>query len=207
MKYHIPTKLRWLAALVGLAVGAWAVTAWAAEPIYTTTLRPLMDAVVANFSRSKWDTIMRWVNFGILVAVFFKYAKTPLSLFVKGKKEDTARIIHQLEEKKSKAEAKIKEGRAQLAENKARLEMIKARIVADGQKRKNQIVDQAHQESRRMLEGARLKIDSQIREAYNAVRLDLIDRAADLTLTKLPQMITEADHEQLVAQWMDAARK
>lgn len=207
MKHHFASKLRRLSILTGLVIGGWALTAWAAEPIHTTLLPPWMDAVMADFSRAKWDLLMRWVNFGILVAVFLKYAKTPLVLFVKGKKEDTARTIHQLEEKKSEAEAKIKEGQVQLSENKERLERIKARIVADGHKRKKQIVDQAHQESRRMLEGARLKIDSQIREAYNAVRLELIDKAAALTLDKLPRMITEADQEQLVGQWMDAAQK
>ena len=207
MKHPFLMKHRWFIALAGLVLGGWVATAWAVEPIYDAALRPWIDTFMASFSRAKWDTTMRWVNFGILVAVFLKYAKAPLVLFIKGKKEETARSIQELESKKSEAEAKIREGQIQLAASKERLAMIKERIVADGQRRKAQIVDQAHHESRRMLEGARLKIDSQIREAYNAVRLELIDKATEKATAKLPQMINDADQEQLVAQWMDAAQK
>lgn len=207
MKNNATSRTLWMITVAGMIIGGWMTNAWASElPTYDTALGRWYDTFSATFTRAKWDTIMRWVNFGILAALFFKYAKTPLRLFVKGKKEETARSIQQLEKRKSEAEAKIRDGQIQLEASQKRLVMIKERIVADGQRRKKEIVVQARQESRRMLESARIKIDNQIREAYNTVRLELIDMATEKAATKLPRVITENDQDQLVEQWIDAAK-
>lgn len=208
MKRRCIIYLCWITTLAGVAIGGWVVEGWAADSLLSdTTIGQWMHTVMTNFSRATWDTTMRWVNFGILVALFFKYAKTPLSLFIKGKQEETAQSIQQMEKKKSEAEAKILDGQMQLKNSQERLVLIKERVLADGQRRKAQIIDQARQESRRMLESARLKVDSQIREAYNTVRIELIDMATEKAAVKLPQIITENDQQQWVEHWMAAAKK
>jgi F-type H+-transporting ATPase subunit b len=197
----------WATAMVGMIIGGWVADVWAAQPIHDTLLGRWFDAFKADFSRSTFDVCMSWVNFIILAALIYKYAKAPVIDFLKQKKAETAQSIQQMEERKIEADAKILQGQIELQDSEKRLVLIKERIAADGQRRKAQIIEQARQESRRLLDGARLKIDSQIREAYNTLRLELIDMAAEKAAAKMPRMITENDQEALVGLWMDAIQK
>ncbi len=196
----------WITLVVGIGIGCWAMDAWAAEPLFDQMGR-WYDFLKTNLTRPMWDTVMRWVNFIILAALILKYARTPVVNFLKEKKAETTLSIQLLEGKKREAEAKIKDSQRQLATSQEKLALIKERILSEGERRKEQIISQAHQESQRMLEGAKLKIDSQIREAYNAVRLELIDMAVENAVTKLPHAITDEDQQNWIGLWMDTARK
>lgn len=193
---------QWITVSVTLAIALWAADAWAADSFPDRMIR-WFEVVKTGFNRHAWDIIMRWVNFLILAVLIYKYAKTPVVQFLKEKRAETALSIEMLEDKKHEAEAKIQESQMQLRTSQERLALIKERIVSEGQKRKEQIIDQAHQESQRLLESAKLKIESQIREAYNTVRLELIDMAAEKAACKLPQVITEKDQQHWVRLWLD----
>lgn len=197
---------------VGLfVVGIYTAAAWATETVSASTaadesfVTRTVQYVKANFSRATWDQVMRWVNFLILVAVIVKYARTPLISFFNGKQAETARAFERIETEKKLAEQKVNEGRIKLEASQERLEKIKSRIVSEGQRQKETIIAAAEQESRVMLESARARIDSQIREAYQIIREDLIESATEKAMEKLPRLVTDQDHERMVGLWMEQA--
>ena len=163
--------------------------------------------IKAHMSRPLWDLIMRWVNFLILAFVIFKYARAPIAQFLQEKRAETSLTIKQLEEKKEAAELKIRDGQIMLQSSQDRLTLIKDRIVAEGQKRKDKIIEDARQESRLMLTAARVRVENQIRDAVEQIKVELIDTAADRAEAKLPQLLADRDHNRLVGQWLDAARQ
>lgn len=156
----------------------------------------------ANSWRATYDLIMMWVNFGIFTFVIVKYARTPLADFFKGKKEEVARTIDRVEEKKEKIKADIKAACALLDESKIRLEKSKERILQQGERRKQEIIEGARGESRIMLEEAKRRLDSQILQAQSAIRSELIDMAVSLAAAKLPGEITAADNQKFVDQFL-----
>jgi F-type H+-transporting ATPase subunit b len=160
-----------------------------------------------NENRQAWDLIMRWVNFIILAVVIIKYARAPLAQFLKEKRAETSLTIKQLEEKKAEAELKIRDGQIQLKSSQDKLALIKERIVAEGQKRKEKIIEEARQESRLMLASAHVKIENQIRDAAEKIKIELIDMAVQRAEARLPQLLVRQDHNRLIEQWMDAARQ
>jgi F-type H+-transporting ATPase subunit b len=160
-----------------------------------------------NENRQAWDLIMRWVNFIILAVVIVKYARAPLAQFLKEKRAETSLTIKQLEEKKAEAELKIRDGRIQLKSSQDKLALIKERIVAEGKKRKEKIIEEARQESRLMLASAHVKIENQIRDAAEKIKIELIDMAVQRAEARLPQQLVRQDHNRLIEQWMDAARQ
>ena len=83
--------------------------------------------------------------------------------------------------------------------------MIQSRIVSEGQRQKEELIAAAEQESRVMLASARTRIDSQIQEAYQTIRAELIETAADKAMDRLPRLMTAEDHERMVGLWMDKA--
>lgn len=160
-----------------------------------------------NQNRQTWDLVMRWVNFILLAVVIVKYARAPLAQFFKEKRAETSLTIKQLEEKRAEAELKIRDGQVQLKSSQDKLALIKERILAEGQKRKEKIIEEARQESRLMLTTAQVKIENQIRNATEKIKLELIDMAVQRAEARLPQLLARQDHNRLIEQWMDAARQ
>lgn len=159
----------------------------------TTTWRPI------------YDLILRWINFGIIVYIFIKYAKTPLMNFLRGQKEKLAEEIKQLEEEKDNIIEKVNESRKILDESEIRFADLKDRIIKQGERKKQEIIDSAQQQSRSMLEDAKRRIDSLILQAKNTFRAELIDAAIELSMERLPQQITEKDNEKFVDQYLVGA--
>ena len=156
--------------------------------------------------RPTYDLIMRWVNFGIIVFILNRYAKTPLKNFLRSKKEDLAQEIDELEEKKEDANAKIRETQKTIEASDVRFADLKARIVQQGEREKLKIVESAQQQSRAMLADANRRIDASILQARNTVKGELIDAAIDLAMERLPQEITAVDNEKFVNEYLTSTK-
>ena len=159
-----------------------------------------------QFTRESYDLMMRWLNFIILATLIIKYARRPIANFLSEKKKEVATSIENLEARKKAVQEKLKEGRRQLTASEERLASIKERIIAEGENRKAQIIADSQKESRIMLETAQLRISHQIRETQARLKSELIDSATQMTIAKLPGILTAADHERLIRQWMDAVQ-
>lgn len=191
------------AVLILLSRVAWSDSALADQVAGGNIFQQGFSLITDN--RPMWDLIMRWVNFLILAFVIVKYSRAPIAQFIKEKRAETSLTIKQLEEKKQAAERKIQEGQVLLQTSRDRLALIKERIVAEGRRRKERIIEDARQESRLMLAAAQVRIDSQIRDAANRVRHELIDKATEMAEARLPKLLAEQDHQRLVKRWLDAA--
>ena len=156
--------------------------------------------------RPTYDLIMRWVNFGIIVFILNRYAKTPLKNFLRSKKEDLAQEIDELEEKKEDANAQIREIQKTIEASDVRFAELKARIVQQGEREKLKIVESAQQQSRAMLADANRRIDASILQARNTVKGELIDAAIDLAMERLPQEITAVDNEKFVNEYLTSTK-
>jgi F-type H+-transporting ATPase subunit b len=185
-------RIRWWGLAILLAAICWVTNAWAAEG--------------SGFTRATWDEIWRWVNAFILFGVIIKFGRRPIVNFLDKQKEDVAQSINKLEERKRAVKETLQESEQQLAASEERLSSIKDRIVADGESRKAQLIADAQEESRIMLETAKLRIEHQIRETHTLVKAELIDTATQMALDKLPGLMTGEDEDRLVGQWMDAVQ-
>lgn len=182
-----------MALTVSIVLACWVTVVWAAEE--------------TGFTRETYDLLMRWLNFIILAGVIIKYARRPIANFLKEKKAEVAGTIEKLEARKKAATEKLLVCQNELTANQARLASIKDRLIAEGENRKAEIIADAQNESRLMLETAKLRIDHQIREMHALLKSELIDTATQMALTKLPGIVNTADHDRLIHQWLDAVQK
>jgi F-type H+-transporting ATPase subunit b len=173
----------------GVLLALAAPSVWAAEP--------------GSFTREDWDSIMRYVNFAILAALVIKFARRPIANFLKDKKEEVGREILRLEQSKRQVESETREIQIQLDAGQQRLALIKEKIIAEGQNRREQLIAEAQEDARMLLERTRGKIESRIRDAHELLRGELVDMAADLAAVKLPAAVTPADHERQLRHWFD----
>jgi F-type H+-transporting ATPase subunit b len=152
--------------------------------------------------RPIYDEILLWINFGIIAFVFVKYGKTPLMNFLQGRKEKIAREIERVEQKKEKAADKIKEIQKVIDESEVRFAELKERIVRQGERKKQEIIDSAQQQSKMMLKDARRRIDSQFDQAKSTFKAELIDTAIELAMQRLPHEITDEDNDKFTDHYL-----
>lgn len=155
--------------------------------------------------RPTYDLIMRWANFAILVFVIIKFARRPLQKFLSGKGEEISHQIKSLEDEKNQLVERVRQAEMELEDSSGRMAELKERIVQMGERRKQEIIGEAHQESHNIMENAKRKNLGRLAQARNALRADMIDTAADLVLDQLPGIITAEDNQKLLQQYMAQA--
>jgi F-type H+-transporting ATPase subunit b len=147
---------------------------------------------------------MRWVNFIILVAVIVKYAREPIKDFLKLQKSDIFSEIGELETEKAKIVGEINEVKKKGAISRTHFQELKDRLIAQGETRKQQIVEQARQQSKIMLEETRRKMENRITQAKAGLQVELLDMAIDQAMLKLPDIMTAGDAQQLLDDYMSS---
>ncbi len=154
--------------------------------------------------RPTYDVAMRWVNFIILVAVIVKYAREPIKDFLKLQKSDIVSEIGELETEKARIIGEIKAVKQRGIENRTHFQELKDRLIAQGETRKQQIIEQARQQSAIMLEETRRKMEYRIVQAKASLKMELLDMAIGQATAKLPGVITAGDNQQLLDDYMSS---
>ncbi len=162
----------------------------------------VLAAENANNWRPTYDLVLMWVNFGIFAFILVKYSRKPLVNFLKGQKEKIDLNITRIEERKETILAEVRVANDALDESKMRMQKLKERIVLQGERRKQEIIENAKQESKILIEGIKKKIENQLFEAKNAYKSELVDMAISLALERLPDEITAEDNQQLIDQFL-----
>lgn len=155
--------------------------------------------------RPTYDLVMRWLNFLILVGVIVRYARQPVKTFLQARSAEVRIEIETLEEQKAKAVAAVSAIRQRLADSETRLAEMKTRLLADGERRKQTLLEQAEVESAMMLKDAERKIEGLLHQAQGTLRGEIVDGAIDLALERLPREIQGADHQRLMADYFQVA--
>ncbi len=165
-----------------------------------------LAAEEATTWRATYDLIMMWVNFGILAFLLVKYLRQPLIDFLVGESRKTTAEIRRIEDSREKTELKFQETVASLDESRQRFHLIRERILRDGERRRQAIIVSAREESRLLIARTRQKLDTQIAETHMQLKRDLVDRAIDAALERLPSIITAEEHLHLVDRFVQNAR-
>jgi len=164
------------------------------------------EALAADGSwRPTYDLVMRWVNFLILAFLLVKFGRKPLMNFLKGQRFDLAREIDELQKQKTAAEDRLKEIQEELEQSNARFVELTERIIRDGERRKEALIEEARLESQIMLESAQQKIASRFIRARQRLRAELVDSAIEMALQRLPSLVNEADNQRLVQEYIEGA--
>ena len=179
-----------LAVLAGVPLGAaWG---WAAEG-------------EASW-RATYDLVMMWVNFGILAFLLVKYLRAPLLNLLKDEAHRTGASLKQAQAGREQVDQKVQETVQALEGARERLREIQEKILTEGKRQRQLIIESAQHESRLMFDRANLKIDAQIAEAHLRLRSELIDRAVALAMERLPAEITAEEQLRLLDRFIREAQ-
>jgi F-type H+-transporting ATPase subunit b len=156
--------------------------------------------------RSTYDTVLRWINFIVLVFVAVKFGKDPIKKFFASQKAEVVDQVEGIEAEKRKADEKIAAMNQTLADNHLRLDRIKEQIIGQGERKKEQIIADAERQSSLMLEAVEQKVARMIAEAENSIRSELIDASVGLVEKRLPELLTKEDDQKYVDQFLSSLK-
>ena len=148
--------------------------------------------------RSSYDLIMMWVNFAILAFVLVKFGKNPIKGFFRDQKESIVRTIENIEAEKESNAVQLKQTQESMQESAIRFNAVKEKIIAEGELKKQAIIESAQRESKLMIDQTHFWIDRQILRAKQRLKSELIDEAIETTLKRLPQAITPEDNQKSI---------
>jgi len=186
---------------------SWKRAAW--WTFYLVMLVTATEALGAETSadwRPTYDLVMRWLNFSILVILFFKYARKPLTAFLKGKSKQIKESVRRVEREKEVIKTRIDEILNERKKGREHLHQIRDRFISQGELRKQKIIDDAKKESRLLLESARQKIEFEIATARDRLQAEMVNQAIDLAIQKLPQLMTDQDTQNSLKLYLDGIR-
>ncbi len=176
-------------------------------PVILMVLHMLGTSAMASENSIDWrtiyDNIMIWVNFFILAYVIYRFGRKPFLNFLKGRQNEVAEEIKELEDRKKAFESQIQEARQMITESSTRFEKIKSRIAEEGKRKRQQIIDQANKQSRKLLEMEKKKATNQILQARHLLLAELADKASDMALNRLPKEITESDQNNMLSLYIN----
>jgi len=155
----------------------------------------------ANDWRQTYDLVMRWLNFVILVFLLIKFGKNPLMNLLRQRKGELQREINRAEEKRNKAQARVKEANKLLDESVVRLEDRKEKIIKQGENRKQEIIRNGQKESKLLLQEAKRKLYAQFLSARKTFQAEMIDEAMEIVFERLPPQISAEDNQKLLNQY------
>ena len=155
--------------------------------------------------RPTYDLIMRWINFGIIVFVVYKYARKPFMNFLRGRKEKVAEEFEALETRKEEMIDRINQTQKDIEESDVRFEELKERIIQQGEKKKAEIIESAKNHSKMMFEDSKRRIGTHFLHAKSEFKAELIDRAMDMAMERLPREITPEDNDKFTRLFLESA--
>lgn len=153
--------------------------------------------------RSNYDLIMMWVNFAILVFVVIKFGRNPIKGFFRDQKEAISRKIKTFEDEKEANAAQIRQAQNSMQASSLRFARIKEKIIAEGEQKKQELIESARRESQLMFNQANFWIERQARQAKNRLKSELIDEAMAMAMQRLPQILTSEDNQKFISLYLD----
>jgi len=159
-------------------------------------------AKMLTSDRKLYDTIMLWVNFGVLVAVFIKFARKPLMDALRGVLDKIAGELGAIKKQHGDKRTDLDSENAKLREIQKHLDEIRGRIIKMGEKEKQKIIDQAKIAAEKMIEDAKSYAVFQLAKARKQLSDEMVDIAISMVEERLKKEITKEDNEKLVSEFL-----
>ena len=179
------------------------IAGWMFFMVMLATATEALGAEASVNWRPTYDIVMRWLNFGILIVLFFRYARKPLVAFLNGQSRQIEENVKRHEKEKEAIKTRVNELLKERKEGREHLQQIRDRVISQGELKKQKIIDDAKKESHLLLENAKRKIEYEITSAREKLQLEIVDQSIDLALQKLPQLMTDQDTQNSLKMYLE----
>lgn len=147
--------------------------------------------------RRLWNNIMLWVNFGILVFFFLKFARKPLMDFLRGTRDKIKSELDTISGRLKEVESTRDAEDDRLKSIDQRLKEVQQGILEMGRREKEQIIQQGKSAAEKMVVNAKAYSKYRMNLAKKALSDEMVDIAISMAEEGLRKAISEEDNENL----------
>ena len=148
--------------------------------------------------KALWSDIMLFVNFGILVFFYIRFAQKPLVNFLKGQGSKIGEQLQNIEAEVKDARSRMEAESARLKDIDENLAGITESIIAAGAREKESIIGRAQAVADKMVSDAKKEAEFKMMAAKKRFSEEMLDAAIKITAESIKQNITREDDEKLV---------
>ena len=153
--------------------------------------------------RRLWDNILLFINFGILVFFFIKYARKPLMNFLRGTQTDVESGLNKVEARLNHATSLRDAELDKLKNIQSQIDNIRADILELGRHEKEKHIEEGKIEAEHIIEQAKNYARHRIQEAKKVVADEMIDRAFSTVEKAFVKEFSPKDNENVVNQFLN----
>ena len=166
------------------------------------------EKVGGGISPKQWKKFIWWtVNFLILVAVLYKFAKDPIVNLFRARKEAILNEYEDLMAKKREAERRY----AELQEKLKGLEEEAKRLMEvfreQGERERERIIAEAKENAERIKQQAELYIQQEVNKARAELQREVAEMAVKMAEELIRKNITLEDHKRLFNEFIEKVER
>jgi F-type H+-transporting ATPase subunit b len=136
--------------------------------------------------RDTYDLVLMGINLGILAIILIRFGRKAIMNFLR--KRELPDEIEEIANQKEKVLTGIQETFESMNESEIRFAQLKQKIADEGEKRKQEIISDAHEQSRIMLDAAKQRVENQICRAKENFKTELTDAVVRQAKERLPKI-------------------
>jgi F-type H+-transporting ATPase subunit b len=141
-----------------------------------------------------WETVGRFFNLGLVVAVLVYALRKPMGQFLEERRQNIRKSLQEAEQARIAAEAKLAEMETRMSALDAEMDGIRQKAAQDADEERRRSTAQAEEEAERIVAVARREADSLVRSAGLELRQEAARLAVQLAEGKIrAQLGTEED--------------
>ena len=144
------------------------------------------------------DYIWKIINFLILVVLLFKFAKKPLQNFFQKRTELIEKTLNEAKEAKAASQKALQEVEARLKAKDAEIEAILAAAKKSGEQERDSIIAESDRLKAKIMEQAKTNIEFELKQAKESIKAEAVELAMELAEKKLKEKLTKEEQEKLL---------
>jgi F-type H+-transporting ATPase subunit b len=144
------------------------------------------------------DYIWKIINFLLLVVILFKFAKKPMQSFFQKRTELIEKTLNEAKEAKAISLKALQEVETRLKAKDAEIEAILAASRKSGEHERDSIIAESDRLKAKILEQAKTNIDFEVKHAKEVIKAEAVELAMELAEKKLKDKLTKDEQERLL---------
>ncbi|TAN44904.1 MAG: hypothetical protein EPN22_04925 [Nitrospirae bacterium] len=162
----------------------------------------LFPAVALASGGGEGNSLMEWVwrfvNFGLLVIILVKFLNKPLRDYFTQRKELIAKSIKESQEAKELAVKALAEVEERLKLKDKEVEEILEAAKASGERERQRLIAEGEKLKAKVLEQAKVNIEYELKRAKEIIKSEAAEAALKLAEDKIKNRLSKEDQEKLL---------
>ena len=142
------------------------------------------------------------VNFFVLIGIYYKYGKGPISEGLKNRRATIAREIEEAQRMRKEAEARASKYQQKLNQLEAELRETRESLKAAGEGERERIVREAEEKAARMEKDAKFLVEQELKQLRSELTREAVETAVAAAEELLRKRITASDQERLAEDYL-----